>query len=134
LGDTPKPPVHLVERLCVAAAALFFLVAPYSGDLGCFANSAADLDPNKFFLAKQQDDCAACSDCGFATLACMRACRPPMGGTFPDQCYPLVQDGEVCLHALEAASCTDYQSYVSDQDPTVPTECDFCPPRDAGAE
>ena len=122
------------ERLILALAALFFLAAPTAGDFGCFATPAADLDPHKFFLAKQADDCAACTQCGFTTAYCMRACGAPMGGTFPDLCYPLVQDGEVCLRALEASSCGDYASYVADQGATVPTECDFCPPRDAGAE
>lgn len=137
-------------RVFVAVTAIFFLAAPTAGDFGCFTTPVADLDPNKFFLAKQADDCAACTDCGFYhvevpdgggqpqtlfdTQACARACGPPMGGTFPDLCYPLVQDGEVCLRALEAASCSDYQSYVADEGATIPTECDFCPPRDAGAD
>jgi hypothetical protein len=123
-----------MERLVLAVVALFFLAAPTAGDIGCFATSPAELDPNKFFLAKQADDCAACEDCSFTTNYCKAACGPPMGGSFPPLCYPLVQDGEVCLHALEATSCDDYASYVSDQGPTVPTECDFCPPRDAGSE
>ncbi len=117
----------------LALVALFFLAAPTAGDIGCFSTSPSPLDPNKFFLAKQADDCAACTDCGFDTNACKVACGPPMGGTFPDLCYPLVQDGEVCLRALEAASCGDYQGYMSDVAASVPTECDFCPPRDAGA-
>ena len=28
--------------------------------------------------------------------------------------------------ALQAAGCSTYAAYVSDVDPTVPTECDFC--------
>lgn len=116
-----------LPSLPLALTALFFLTAPYSGDYGCFTDQAADLDPNKFFLSKQADDCAACMACNFTTNDCMRACGPPMGGAFPYGCYPLIQDGEVCLRALEAASCSDYQSYVSDQGATIPTECDFCP-------
>lgn len=122
------------QRLALAFAAVFFLMAPYSGDYGCMSSPVTDLDPNKFFLAKQEDDCAACIDCGFITDYCSRACGAAMGGTFPDGCYPLVQDGEVCLRALEATSCADYQAYVSDQGATIPTECDFCPPLDAGAQ
>jgi hypothetical protein len=124
----------ITERLVLTVVALFFLAAPTAGDVGCFATSPVELDPNKFFLAKQEDDCAACLDCGFTTSYCKVACGPRMGGAFPPLCYPLVQDGEVCLHALEATSCDDYAAYVSDQGATVPTECDFCPPRDAGAE
>src|SRR5262249_31679101 len=130
----PAMSSRLLPRFCLAVTALFFLVAPYSGDYGCFSDGATDLDPNKFFLAKQEDDCAACLDCGFVTDYCNRASGPAMGGTSPLACYPLVQDGEVCLRALEATSCSDYESYVADQGATIPTECDFCPPRDAGAE
>jgi hypothetical protein len=61
------------------------------------------------------------------TETCKRACGAAMGGTFPTLCYPLVHDGEVCLDALEAASCSTYASYVADVGATVPTECDFCP-------
>jgi hypothetical protein len=32
----------------------------------------------------------------------------------------------VCIDALEAASCSDYASFVSDVAPTEPSECDFC--------
>jgi hypothetical protein len=123
-----------VRRLLLVLVALLFLAAPTPGDIGCASRSAEDLDPNKFFLAKQQDDCAACNACGFVTQACMRACRSPMGGSFPDQCYPVIHDGDVCLDALEAASCAQYASYVADEGATIPTECDFCPSRDAGPE
>jgi hypothetical protein len=122
------------DRLLLALVALLFLAAPTPGDIGCANSPPLDLDPNKFFLAKQQDDCAACTACNFTTQACARACGAPMGGSFPNQCYPLIRDGDVCLDALEAATCADYASYVADQGATTPTECDFCPPRDAGPE
>jgi hypothetical protein len=120
----------------LALIALVFLAAPTAGDIGSCSQTPEALDPNKFFLAKQADDCSACTDCGFTTETCKIACGKPMGGMFPAQCYPLVQDGEVCLNALEAASCGQYEGYVADEGATVPTECDFCPPRpaDAGAD
>jgi hypothetical protein len=127
---SPRP----LEIARVALIALVFLAAPTAGDIGSCNQSADGLDPNKFFLAKQEIDCQACESCGITTTACTRACGAAMGGTFPAQCYPVEHDGEVCLDALLAASCSQYQSYVADQGSTVPTECDFCPPRDAGAE
>ena len=51
---------------------------------------------------------------------------------------PAFATGNSCANlGPEAASCGDYESYVADQGATVPTECNFCPPRavvDAGAE
>jgi len=47
--------------------------------------------------------------------------------SFPERCLPLVHDGEVCLRALLNASCGDYSQYMSDDSPTAPTECNFCP-------
>jgi len=119
-------PVRDVVR--VAAVAFFFLAAPVAGDIGSCGESASDLDPNKFFLDKQSVDCQQCQACGLDTATCKRACGAAMGGTFPPLCYPVIHDGEVCLDALEVASCADYASYVADQGATVPTECDFCPP------
>jgi hypothetical protein len=130
----PLRPPSVRELARVAFVALVFLAAPTAGDIGSCNQTADGLDPNKFFLAKQAVDCQRCQDCGFTTTACTTACGAAMGGTFPDQCYPVEHDGEVCLDALLAASCGDYQSYVADEGSTVPTECDFCPPRDAGAE
>jgi hypothetical protein len=119
--------------LPLLVGAILFLAAPTAGDIGSCTATPADLDPNKFFLDKQAVDCERCEQCGLVTETCTRACGAPMGGTFPALCYPLVHDGEVCLDALLAASCSDYASYVADQGSTVPTECDFCPPLDAGS-
>jgi len=134
--NTPsnRRPPRWGEILRLAIVALLFLAAPTAGDIGGCNESPAELDPNKFFLAKQQIDCAQCGACSLVTTPCMVACGPAMGGTFPPNCYPLVHDGEVCLDALQAASCSDYASYVANEGSTVPTECDFCPPLvDAGA-
>ncbi len=119
----------------LAFLALLFLAAPTPGDIGSCNQAPDALDPDKFFATKQSVDCQRCTQCGLDTQPCVRACTPPLlGGTFPTGCYPLVHDGEVCLDALVAATCSAYQSYVADEGATVPTECDFCPPRDAGAE
>ena len=115
----------------VAFVAVFFLAAPTAGDIGGCGQTASDLDAAKFFDAKQTVDCQRCNDCGLASEACLTACGPTLPLAFPYGCYPLVHDGEVCLDALEAASCADYQSYMADDGATIPTECDFCPPREA---
>ncbi len=118
----------------LALVALFVLVGPTPGDIGSCNEAPDDLDATKFFDTKQQIDCQRCTECDIITATCLKVCMPLTGGTFPTGCYPLVHDGEVCLDALLAASCGAYKSYVADQGATVPTECDFCPPRDGGAE
>ena len=116
------------ELARVAVVALFFLAAPTAGDIGSCGQSAEDLDARKFFQAKEQIDCRRCFDCGIDTLVCGKACDlEPSKATFPVGCYPLVHDGEVCLNALDAASCQSYVGYVADEGATVPTECNFCP-------
>ena len=87
------------------------------------------LDAGSFFRGKKSVDCQRCSECGIDTATCRVACsdRPPETTTFPDRCAPLRHDGEACLRALLAASCDDYEAYVDDHSPTVPSECDFCP-------
>jgi hypothetical protein len=124
------------ETLRLAVIALVFLAAPTAGDIGGCNQTASDLDPSKFFAEKQVIDCQRCNECGFMTQTCVRACGAIVPQTFPDGCYPVVHDGEVCLDALEAASCGDYQRYVSDELSEVPTECNFCPFAipDAGAD
>jgi hypothetical protein len=51
----------------------------------------------------------------------------PWKAAFPEGCLPLVHDGEVCLRALLYATCAEYEAYVDDARPKVPSECDFCP-------
>lgn len=120
--------IPFVAKLQLALVAIFFLAAPTAGDIGGCGQKDDDLDPKKFFDAKQVSDCQRCVSCGFTTMACARACqRKAIGGSFPTGCFPLVHDGEVCLHALSAASCGDYKQYVADDGATAPTECDFCP-------
>ena len=130
-----KPRAHEIARL--AAVLLLFLAAPTAGDIGSCGEAPADLDPAKFFRAKDAIDCGMCVECGMVTAACERACdEAPNLSTFPLGCYPLIHDGEVCLNALEAAGCDEYRGFMADQLATIPTECNFCPfqsaPVDAG--
>ncbi len=123
---SPRPP----RRLPIGwlALALFASAAPTAGDVGSCGQPAEDLDAPKFFGSKQALDCRRCDECGISSPACDRACAPALQQSeFAAGCYPLVHDGEVCLDALQAASCTDYASYLSTDAPSVPTECDFCP-------
>ncbi len=121
--------IRPIEIAQLAVVVLFFTAAPTAGDIGCFTQPADDLDPVKFFSAKQDLDCTECVKCDIATTACARACAPAaVDPGFPAGCFPVVHDGEVCLDALEVASCSDYAGYMADQGPTIPTECDFCPP------
>lgn len=108
--------------------ALFFLAAPTAGDIGSCNQRDDDLDPARFFAEKQTIDCQRCLECKLVTKLCGDACQiKTLTGDFPPGCFPLVHDGEVCLHALQSASCKSYAGYVADEGATIPTECDFCP-------
>lgn len=115
------------DILRVAVVALLFTAAPVAGDIGSCGQEAEDLDPVKFFAAKDEIDCRRCEECGVLTRACDDACAPGQQTEFLPGCYPLVHDGEACLSALEAASCDDYALFMDDAG-SVPTECNFCPP------
>lgn len=120
--------VSLGTRLRLSIVALTLLAAPTVGDIGSCGQDIVELDPVKFFAEKAFIDCRQCTDCDISSDACRRACRGELEATaFPQDCFPLVHDGEVCLNALQAASCGDYLSYTDDAAPTVPTECNFCP-------
>lgn len=115
--------------LLLALIVGLFCAAPVPGDIGGCGQSLAPLDAPTFFASKKAVDCQRCVECGLDTDACRKACDPrqPITQSFPIDCNPLVHDGEVCLDALDAASCSDYAGYMNDQHPTVPSECDFCP-------
>jgi hypothetical protein len=87
-----------------------FCTAPTPGDVGGCGQKPADLDPGVFFGSKEAIDCQRCSECGLRSGACTNACNAPdtYPNAFPDRCVPLVHDGEVCLRALQYASCDDY--------------------------
>ena len=112
----------------VAVLALVFGAAPTVGDIGACGRTAMDLDEPSFAADRKTLDCERCTECGLATQRCTRACDPtlPSDIVIPATCHPVQHDGEVCLHALSAASCSDYASYVSDVAPATPSECDFC--------
>lgn len=115
-------------KAAVAFIALAFCAAPVPGDVGGCGQSATQLDPQTFFWSVQQTECDHCTSCGIGSDACTRACGQELvESEFPDNCVPLVHDGEVCLRALDHAGCADYRQYMSDRAPTVPTECNFCP-------
>ncbi len=108
---------------------MLFCLAPTPGDIGGCGQAAADLDPGVFFASKQAIECSRCRECGLSTTACERACAgEAVEDEFPDGCFPLVHDGTVCLRAMTQASCEDHEKVVADL-PSVPSECNFCPPR-----
>ncbi len=126
-----KRPIRLT-KLALAFVALAFCAAPVPGDVGGCGQAPQELDPETFFWSLQGTECERCQQCGLETAACERACGELLVQTeFPKDCVPLVHDGEVCLRALQDGSCDDYREYMSDSAPSIPTECNFCPP---GAE
>ncbi|HRI67337.1 MAG TPA: hypothetical protein PK156_24005 [Polyangium sp.] len=117
-----------LEMVNLSAILLLVVAAPVVGDIGSCGEQPIELDAKTFFTNKALVDCARCRGCGIITSTCTKACEdPPIPTAFPEGCYPIVHDGEVCLHALEATSCSTYESYVSDQGASIPTECNFCP-------
>lgn len=125
--------MSLVERrfprwLVVPLAIL--CAAPTVGDIGSCGQTPEDLDLTKFTQEKEQIDCSHCGDCGITSTACSKACDQVVDAVpFPAGCAPLVHDGEVCLNALDAAGCNAYEGYMADANATIPSECNFCPPR-----
>ena len=113
--------------LC-AVLALVFGAGPTVGDIGSCGDQATSLDLSTFQAQRKAVDCQRCRQCGLMTQWCVNACNPDALSPvkWPSTCDPLEHDGVVCIDALQAASCSDYSSYVSDTAPTVPTECDFC--------
>jgi hypothetical protein len=119
---------HAAVRLAFVLGLGFLCAAPTPGDVGGCGQHPDPLDPDAFFAAKQARDCQKCNECKFTTAFCADVCGPdyqPPG--FPAGCVPLVHDGEVCLDALEAAGCSEYENYAKDLGRLVPTECQFCP-------
>jgi hypothetical protein len=116
------------SKLQLALVALTILAAPTVGDIGSCGQAITDLDSLKFFAEKDFVDCTRCGECGLTSEACVRACDVALTQTeFPEGCFPLVHDGEVCLNALRAASCAEYRGFTDDNAATIPTECNFCP-------
>jgi hypothetical protein len=113
---------------------LVFCTAPTPGDIGGCGQRPDLLDAPTFFANKKSIDCSRCNECGVLSKACDRACDDQQAIllSFPKDCFPLVHDGEVCLRALQYASCDDYASYMDDSAPATASECNFCPPEGGG--
>jgi hypothetical protein len=111
----------------VGLLALLVLAAPTAGDIGSCGQPVEELDPAKFFAEKDRIECARCGECSLVTRRCEQACAGAGESDFPVGCYPLAQDGEVCLRAIEAVDCEEVESYVVDEGAVTPSECDFCP-------
>jgi hypothetical protein len=111
-----------------AAVAIGLCTAPTVGDIGGCGVRATSLDMATFADERKQVDCQRCTECGLATMTCRNACDPnaPSDVAWPATCHPLLHDGDVCIRALQAASCGAYASFVDDVAPTEPSECDFC--------
>lgn len=102
--------------------------APTPGDVGGCGQHPEALDGPTFFARKRALDCERCADCDYHSEFCGDACAfPDEVPSFPTGCEPLVHDGEVCLNAIESASCSEYKDYSKDQGRLSPSECQFCP-------
>ncbi|HEY4159319.1 MAG TPA: hypothetical protein VGM29_14525 [Polyangiaceae bacterium] len=129
MSSGARPERQHLARAALALFALLLCTAPTPGDIGGCGQAPDQLDPGVFFATKADLDCRRCQECSLHSSACTRACDNPSSypSDFPTGCVPLVHDGEVCLRELTYASCADYQDYMSDRSPRVPSECDFCP-------
>jgi hypothetical protein len=115
-------------RLAFVSALGWLCAAPTPGDIGGCGQQPQPLDAALFFAEKAALDCEKCLDCGFASEYCGFACTGELTeNAFPQGCEPLVHDGEVCLRALEAAGCDEYEDYAKDAGREAPSECLFCP-------
>jgi hypothetical protein len=122
------------RRFWLALCCLVCL-APTPGDLGGCGQEPRLLGARRFFEEKREVDCSACSTCGIVNRTCSSVCTDPVTAAFPEGCFPLVHDGEVCLRALSYSTCEEYAGYLDDRAPRIPSECDFCPRRsDAGPD
>ena len=104
------------------------LMAPTVGDTGACGRTATELEHDRYANARKLQDCQRCQECGLQGARCLRACDPKALPEIelPATCRPLYHDGEVCLRALGAASCGTFATYVDDDAPSTPSECEFC--------
>ncbi|MGZ3456555.1 MAG: hypothetical protein ACXWUG_05580 [Polyangiales bacterium] len=122
-----RPSIGFVIVLAILAA------APTVGDVGGCGTQVEPLDATKFFTQELDLTCSRCDECGILAPRCKTACDTRtriVPHTFVNGCNPVVHDGEVCINALEALSCSAFDDYVERS--VLPTECDFCPQEDAG--
>ena len=115
-------------HVLVAAVLGVLLMAATVGDTGGCGRTATDLDHERYANARKLEDCQRCQECSIGTTRCQRACDPKALPeiSLPATCRPLYHDGEACLRALGAASCSTYATYVDDEAAATPSECDFC--------
>lgn len=113
--------------LFVTGLLAILCMAPTAGDIGGCGATIAALDPAAYAFERKDLDCRRCQECALTTPRCARACDATKSPdvSVPSTCKPVKHDGEVCIRALEAASCDDYASYVAEA-PTSPSECQFC--------
>ncbi|MBX3227212.1 MAG: hypothetical protein KIT84_35250 [Labilithrix sp.] len=118
-----------MRRAVFAAGVLaLFCMAPTAGDVGGCGAEITEMNAEQFVLDRKDLDCARCGECGIASGRCTRACDPAKAPdtTIPETCRPVSHDARVCLRALEAASCGTFATYVADEAPALPSECEFC--------
>lgn len=114
-------------RVTVATLAVLAM-APTPGDVGGCGAEPALLDAKSYEATRKRQDCERCEECAVTTARCARACdaKAPPDIVVPPMCAPLLRDGQVCIRALGAASCEDFATYVADEAPRSPSECQFC--------
>ena len=118
----------LLVRAAVCCMLALFCMGPTPGDIGGCGQRRQELDEDTFFATKNAVECERCRECAIETQRCREACADDAGGRqFPEDCLPLVHDGEVCLRRLLDVDCDDFAEYVDDAVSVVPSECDFCP-------
>lgn len=117
-----------VPSTIVVAVLGVLSMAPTAGDIGGCGSEASLLDVPTFALERKELDCERCRECNIGAARCARSCDPksPTETGLPASCEPFAHDGDVCLRALRAASCTTYATYVADDGPSTPSECAFC--------
>jgi len=140
-----------IVRVLFALTVVLFCAAPTPGDVGGCGQRVQPLGAEPFFERKKAIDCEKCRECDFTTNFCRAACGEGVGddcsgsapcltglecvndvceeqeAEFLEGCDPIVHDGEVCLNALDAAGCGDYEEFVRDENRKAPNECRFCP-------
>jgi hypothetical protein len=116
------------ELVLLGLVSLAFAAAPTAGDIGGCGAPAEEISEERYVVSRKHTDCRRCTECGLQTQRCVAACdeKAPPDIDLPSSCHPLVHDAQVCLNALVAASCGAFASYVDDDAPSSPPECDFC--------
>jgi hypothetical protein len=129
--ETPKQNLGLrgvLLRAAFAACVIAFCAAPVPGDGGGCGKDPVSLDGPRFFESKKALDCARCRECNVRTRTCDVACDyESQLAELPRGCDPVEHDGDVCIRRLLDAGCEEYRTYLRDDSPETPTECNFCP-------